>query len=188
MLRILFVIAVVVAVACCQAGQETEHQKAKEEVGKVMSIEIKSSAFQEGGIIPRKHTCDGEDVSPALSWSGVPDGTRGLALICDDPDAPMGIWVHWVIYGIPADTTDLPEAVPAERTVLESVKQGITDFRRIGYGGPCPPKGAPHRYFFKLYALDTDLALDSGITKKELLAAMEGHILAQGELMGRYGR
>jgi hypothetical protein len=188
MLRIFSILFVVAAVASCQAGQETEHQKAKEEVGKVMSIEVKSSAFEEGGIIPRKHTCDGEDLSPALSWSGVPEGTKSLALICDDPDAPMGTWVHWVIYGIPADTTGLPEAVSAEKTVLEGMKQGITDFRRIGYGGPCPPSGAPHRYFFKLYALDAELALDSGITKKQLLTAMEGHILAQGQLMGKYGR
>ena len=188
MLRIMFVLAVVAVVASCQAGEQTEHQNVKREVGKVMSIEIESSAFEEGGIIPSKHTCDGENVSPALSWSGVPEGTKSLALICDDPDAPVGTWVHWVIYGIPAETTGLPEAVPAEKTVLECAKQGITDFKRIGYRGPCPPGGAPHRYFFKLYALDTELELDSGAAKKQLLTAMEGHILAQGQLMGKYGR
>ncbi|MFQ5884955.1 MAG: YbhB/YbcL family Raf kinase inhibitor-like protein, partial [Thermoplasmata archaeon] len=106
----------------------------------------------------------------------------------DDPDAPMGTWVHWVIFGIPPGMDSLPEAVPAEKEVLEGARQGITDFRRIGYGGPCPPKGAPHRYFFKLYALDTELTLDAGTTKKELLAAMEGHILARGQLMGKYKR
>lgn len=185
MLRILFVLAVAVAVASCQGAQQTEKQKAG---GTVVSLELKSTAFEEGESIPKKNTCDGEGISPALSWSRVPEGTKSFALICDDPDAPMGTWVHWIIYGIPSGMTQLPEAVPAEKMVLDGVRQGITDSKRIGYGGPCPPRGTPHRYFFKLYALDTELDLDSGATKRQLLAAMEGHVLAQGQLIGKYGR
>lgn len=187
MLRVFPVLAVAAVVVSCQSAQETEEQKPKKE-GVEMALEVRSGAFKEGEDIPRRYTCDGEDISPALTWSGIPENARSLALICDDPDAPMGTWVHWVIFGIPPGMDSLPEAVPAEKEVLEGARQGITDFRRIGYGGPCPPKGAPHRYFFKLYALDTELTLDAGTTKKELLAAMEGHILARGQLMGKYKR
>lgn len=152
-----------------------------------MSVKLISSVFIEGETIPVKHTCDGKDVSPPLSWSGAPEGTKSFALICDDPDAPMGTWVHWVIYNIPDIVTSLPEGVPTNESVMGNVLQGITDFRRIGYGGPCPP-GGTHRYYFKIYALDTVLTLPAGATKSELLKAMEGHILAEGQLMGRYSR
>lgn len=147
-----------------------------------MAITLTSSAFTEGGTIPKKHTCDGEDVSPALSWSGLPDGTRSLALIMDDPDAPAGTWVHWVIYDLPPDLSGLQEGTQGLGV------EGTTSFRKQMYGGPCPPRGKPHRYYFKLYALDTVLGLKSGATKAELEKAMQGHILAQGQLMGRYGR
>ena len=152
-----------------------------------MSVKLISSVFNEGETIPVKYTCDGKDVSPPLSWSGAPEGTKSFALICDDPDAPMSTWVHWVIYNIPDSVTSLPEGVPTNKSVMGDVMQGITDFRRIGYGGPCPP-GGTHRYYFKIYALDTILTLQSGATKSELLKAMEGHILAEGQLMGRYKR
>ena len=152
-----------------------------------MDIQITSKAFEEGGIIPKKYTCDGSDVSPPLSWSGVPDNTRSLVLISDDPDAPIGTWVHWVIFNIPPNVHELEENIPPERELTNGAKQGITDFRRIGYGGPCPP-GGTHRYFFKLYALDTILDAEAGMTKQELLDLIEGHILAQGQLMGKYGR
>lgn len=152
-----------------------------------MSVKLISSVFKEGETIPVKHTCDGKDVSPPLSWSGAPEGTKSFALICDDPDAPMGTWVHWVIYNIPDSVTSLPEGVPTNKSVMGDALQGITDFRRIGYGGPCPP-GGTHRYYFKIYALDTILDLPAGATKGELLKAMEGHILAEGQLMGRYSR
>lgn len=155
--------------------------------GPEMEINLKSPAFAEAGMIPQKFTCDGEDISPALSWSGIPGETKSLALICDDPDAPMGTWVHWVIYNIPPDTTGLPEGVPAKENLDFGAIQGRNDFRRIGYGGPCPP-GGTHRYYFKIYALDGDLNLRAGLTKAELLKAMEGHILAQGQLMGKYRR
>lgn len=153
-----------------------------------MSIQLTSSGFAEGAAIPRKYTCDGANVSPPLKWTDAPQGTRSLALIADDPDAPAGTWVHWVLYAIPPSVTELPEGVPATEAVLDGARQGINDFRRIGYGGPCPPRGNAHRYFFKIYALDTALTLKAGATKGDLIRAMEGHILAQGQLMGTYQR
>ena len=150
-------------------------------------MELKSSVFEAGGMIPKKYTCDGPDVSPPLSWSDVPVGTKSLALIADDPDAPMGTWVHWVAWNIPANARALEEDVPKRDTLPNGMKQGTTDFRRIGYGGPCPPSGT-HRYLFKLYALDTTLNLPPGTTKKDLEKAMQGHVLAQTELMGKYAR
>ena len=152
-----------------------------------MALVITSSAFSEGEAIPNRYTCDGPDVSPDLVWSGVPEGAASLALICDDPDAPMGTWVHWVLFNIPADADGLPAEIPADAALESGARHGTNDFRRLGYGGPCPP-GGTHRYFFKLYALDTMLELDSGITKAQLLEAMEGHILAAGQLMGTYSR
>lgn len=152
-----------------------------------MAIKVMSSVFEEGGMIPRKYTCDGADVSPPLAWTGVPEAAKSLALISDDPDAPMGTWVHWVLYDLPANIKELPEAVPPDKELRTGAKQGRNDFRRIGYGGPCPP-GGTHRYYFKLYALDTVLNLPSGATKAELLKAMEGRVLAQGQLMGKYKR
>ncbi|UCF95675.1 MAG: YbhB/YbcL family Raf kinase inhibitor-like protein [Desulfobacterales bacterium] len=152
-----------------------------------MALQITSSALTEGRMIPKRYTCDGEDVSPDLACTGVPGGTQSLALICDDPDAPVGTWVHWVLFNIPADVTELPGAVPPEKTLKNGARHGINDFRRLGYGGPCPP-GGTHRYFFKLYALDTSINLESGTTKAQLLEAMEGHILAEGQLMGKYKR
>ncbi len=192
MVHVMIALALVLAVSSCQKAQESsmEVPKKTEPAGEtqVQALELRSTAFEPDSVIPKKHTCDGENVSPALSWSGVPEGTKSLALICDDPDASVGTWVHWVLYGIPAGADSLPEALPKTDEVLEGAKQGMTSFRRVGYGGPCPPKGKPHRYFFKLYALDAELELEAGITKEELLKAMEGHILAQGELMGKYGK
>lgn len=156
--------------------------------GKAMSLKIESSAFTEGGMIAGKFTCDGPDLSPAFRWSGVPEGTKSFALICDDPDAPVGIWVHWVLYDLPATVEGLPEGVATDREMGGGGRQGVNDFGRIGYGGPCPPPGKPHRYYFKLYALDGKLGLEAGATKKDLLKAAEGHILAEAQLMGRYGR
>ncbi|MBI2488022.1 MAG: YbhB/YbcL family Raf kinase inhibitor-like protein [Deltaproteobacteria bacterium] len=150
-------------------------------------IDIKSTVFEEGGMIPRQYTCDGKNVSPPLKWSFVPEGTKSLALIVDDPDAPVGVWVHWVLFDLPPDTKELNENIPAQETLTDGAKQGKNDFGKIGYGGPCPPDDT-HRYFFNLYALDVEINLQPGITKGELLKAMEGHILAQGELMGRYKR
>jgi len=153
-----------------------------------MAFQIKSAAFEANGNIPRKYTCDGPDVSPPLAWTDPPARTQSLSLIMDDPDAPVGTWVHWVLYDLPADTRTLPESVPKDRELASGAKQGVNDFRRIGYGGPCPPPGPAHRYFFKLYALDAKTNLKPGASKAELLRAMEGRILAQAELIGRYGR
>ncbi len=152
-----------------------------------MGINIESSSFQEGGMIPSKYTCDGADVSPALSWSNIPDGTKSIAIISDDPDAPMGTWVHWVLYDLPLDITNLPENTPDEKTLNNGAKQGTNDFGRIGYGGPCPP-GGTHRYYFKIYALDATLELKPGATKSQLLSAMKGRVLSEGQLMGKYKR
>jgi hypothetical protein len=152
-----------------------------------MDIKITSSAFQDGGLIPAKYTCDGADVSPPLQWDTVPEGTKSIALICDDPDAPMGTFVHWVLFNLPAETRQLAEKVPADKTLPSGARQGTSDFGRIGYGGPCPPSGT-HRYFFKIYALDTTLDLPAGARKGDLLKAMQGHILAQGQLIGKYKR
>jgi len=152
-----------------------------------MDIKMSSPAFEDGGPIPPKYTCDGEDVSPPLTWAAVPEGTASIALICDDPDAPMGTFVHWVVYNLPTDTAQLEEAVPADATLPGGAMQGTSDFGRIGYGGPCPPSGT-HRYFFKLYALDAKVDLEPRATKQQLLGVIEQHVLAQGQLIGTYKR
>ncbi len=186
MLKKLFVLLTIPAllVCCCKDSEQADTGPAG---GEKMEIKITSSAFAEGGMIPSKYTCDGADVSPPLQWDAVPEGTKSIALISDDPDAPMGTWVHWVIFGLPAETRELAENIPADETLPNGAKQGITDFGRVGYGGPCPPSGT-HRYFFKIYALDTELQIDASAGKRGLLKAMEGHILAQGQLMGKYKR
>jgi len=153
-----------------------------------MAIQITSSAFNEGNPIPKKYTCDGEDISPPLAWSGVPAGAKSLALIVDDPDAPVGTWVHWVIFGLPPTLNGLNEGIAKTPQVEGGAIQGNNDFRRPGYGGPCPPRGKQHRYFLKLYALDTSLTLKAGSSKADLEKAMRGHVLAQGQLMGTYSR
>lgn len=153
-----------------------------------MTLSISSPAFQDGERIPAKYTCQGQDISPPLKWSQVPDETQSLALIVDDPDAPSGVFTHWVIFNLPPDSRELPEAVPAASQLPSSALQGKNDFGKIGYGGPCPPPGYPHRYLFTLYALDRQLDLKAGSSKQQVLNAMEGHILAQGQLTGTYQR
>ncbi len=153
-----------------------------------MSFTISSSDFQNGAAIPKKFTCDGADVSPELSWSNAPPNTKTFALIADDPDAPAGTWTHWVLFDLPASTQSLPENVNKVDELPTGGRQGRNDFRKIGYGGPCPPPGKAHRYFFTLYALDRTLGLKPGATKQELEQTMQGHVLAQAELMGKYGR
>jgi len=151
-------------------------------------MQLTSTAFNEGGVIPSRFTCDGEDLSPQLAWSGAPAGMQALALICDDPDALAGTWVHWVLFNLPNTVTSLPEGVPPNPAVEGGASHGANSWGRIGYRGPCPP-GGTHRYFFKLYALDSQLAgLDNRSTAKDVEAAMQGHVLAQAQLMGRYQR
>ena len=179
-------LAMAFAVVACSGDEVGPAPKV--EVAVLDDIELSSIAFTEGATIPTKYTCDAEDVSPPLRWSGVPEGAKSIALIADDPDAPRGTWVHWVLFRIPPDATELAEGVPAQDELADGARHGVTDFGQRQYGGPCPPPGSPHRYLFKLYALDTQVELESGATKKDLEQAMRGHILAQGQLMGRYQR
>lgn len=150
-------------------------------------MKLESTAFSAEGMIPLKFTCDGENISPALRWQNVPAAAQSLALIVDDPDAPNRTFVHWVAYDLPIEMRSLPEQVPHGPTLQGGGTQGQNDFGDMGYGGPCPPSGT-HRYFFKLYALDISLNLNSGATKPQLEAAMSGHIVEQAELIGRYAR
>jgi Raf kinase inhibitor-like YbhB/YbcL family protein len=180
------VIALVPLLPSC--GREPKSGRAPVPEVTRMAVQLTSTAFAPGQAIPARHTCDGEDLSPPLQWSGIPDRAMSLALICDDPDAPAGTWAHWVLYGLPPATTELAEGVPASDTLPGGARQGINDFRRAGYGGPCPPRGSPHRYFFRLYALEAPLDLPPRASKQDLLRAMEGHVLGQGELMGTYRR
>lgn len=152
-----------------------------------MGLKLTSSAFAEGELIPRQYTCDGRDISPPLSWTGAPAGTKSFALICDDPDAPVGVWDHWVCFNLPPSLAGLPEAVPRTEALPGGGLHGRNSWGKLGYGGPCPPGGV-HRYFFKLYALDAELNLKAGATKKDVEKAMQGHILAESQLMGRYKR
>jgi Raf kinase inhibitor-like YbhB/YbcL family protein len=154
--------------------------------GKTMTIS--SPSFSNGGNIDKKFTCDGPDVSPQLSWTDPPEGTKSFALLVDDPDAPVGNWNHWAIWNLPADKRGLPENVSKDARLPDGSEQGRNDFPKTGYNGPCPPPGKPHRYFFKLFALDTKLELKPGSRKKDLETAMKEHILAQADWMGKYGR
>ena len=151
------------------------------------AIKLTSTAFKEGQAIPRTYTCDGVNVSPPLEWSGVPKTAKTVAIIADDPDAPAGTWVHWVLYNLPADNIGVVENLPATENLAAGGFQGKNDFEKIGYGGPCPPSGT-HRYFFKIYALDSELPLKAGATKAELMKAIEGHVVLEGQLMGTYRR
>ena len=156
-----------------------------------MSFTLETTAFAPGATIPKKYTCDGPDVSPPLAWEGAPAGTKAFAMIADDPDAPAGTWVHWVLFNIPGNTIKLAENIPKTETLkkdLDGAMQGRNDFRRVGYGGPCPPSGPAHRYFFKLYALDALLPLKAGATKQDVEQAMQGHVLQMAQLMGTYAR
>lgn len=153
-----------------------------------MELSVSSTVFREGETIPAKYTCEGEDISPPIVWGEPPDGTRSLALIVDDPDAPGGVFTHWIIFNLPADTRQLPAAVPAQPRLDSGARQGKTDFGRVGYGGPCPPPGKPHRYRFTVYALDRTLDLAAGASRSQVLGAMEGNILSRGRLTGIYER
>lgn len=152
------------------------------------AMRITSSAFAEGQPIPARFSYENSSISPALAWSDAPAETKSFALVCDDPDAPSGDWVHWVIYDIPATVSTLPEHVPAIEKLPNGARQGVNDFGRVGYGGPCPPPGKPHRYFFRLYALDANPALNHSPRKSDLIQAIRGHILAEAQLIGTYQR
>ena len=174
-------VAVVLAAAGCRGQQEEQ----REEDAK---MKLTSSAFRNEERIPEKHTGDGADVSPPLSWTDPPEETAAFVLICDDPDAPAGTWVHWVLYDVPPDIRALPEGASPRDAELRGAKQGRNSFRKLDYGGPAPPPGKPHRYFFKLYAVDRPTGLKEGATKESVMQAVDGHVLAAGELMGTYSR
>ncbi len=167
----------------------TEEQPVETEDPTVEDTDFRltSSAFQQGDPIPTIHSCDGEDTSPRLTWTNPPAGVQSFALIFDDPDAPGGTWVHWVLFNLPAETRSLPADVPPDPELASGGVHGSNSWNSIGYGGPCPP-GGEHRYFFKLYALDSVLDVEVSATKEQLLEAMEDHIVAEAELMGTYSR
>ncbi|MFA4956101.1 MAG: YbhB/YbcL family Raf kinase inhibitor-like protein [Candidatus Methanoperedens sp.] len=152
------------------------------------NISISAERFKDGETIPDIYTCKGKDISPTLSWKGIPVGTKSIALIMDDPDAPGGTFVHWVLYNVQPQTQKLPESMPFDKVLADGSIQGMTDFGRTGYGGPCPPPGKTHRYYFKIYALDSKITLVPGASKKQLENEMSGHILAKGEIVGIYKR
>jgi Raf kinase inhibitor-like YbhB/YbcL family protein len=186
--RATLLILIMVFLPSCAGGPQHAPTGSREEPkGVDVAINLTSMAFDEGGAIASRYTCDGPGVSPPLSWDSVPDGTRSLALTAYDPDAPRGTFVHWVIYDLPPETRRLPEGVPNRRTLSSGAEQGVNGAGDIGYTGPCPPRGT-HRYFFKIYALDTKLDLGGGATAGRLSDAMEGHVLAEGRLMGTYRR
>ncbi len=182
----LMILMSLVLLGCATRPQPVVQSPAEVKENK-MEIKLTSAAFKEGQPIPRQYTCDGVDVSPPLEWAGVPKTARTVAIICDDPDAPAGTWVHWVLYNLPAENIGLVESLPTTENLKAGGFQGQNDFGKIGYGGPCPPSGT-HRYFFKIYALDSELPLKAGATKADLEKAMEGHIVSQGQLMGTYRR
>jgi Raf kinase inhibitor-like YbhB/YbcL family protein len=183
------VIAFCCVLARAAAGAQGAARKAK---GGKMELKVSSPAFAAGAYIPAKHACGGADVSPELRWEGAPAGTVSFAVIMDDPDAPPGTWVHWVLFNIPGAAKGLPEGVDKVEELSDGSRHGacwgVDEFSRTGYYGPCPPPGKPHRYFFKVYALDRRLDLKAGADKTALLKAMKGHILAAGEIMGLYRR
>jgi hypothetical protein len=152
------------------------------------SLTFNSIAFENGGPIPEKYTCDGEDVSPGLSWGGAPEGTESFTLIVDDPDAPGRTFTHWVVYNLPRSLAGLEEGMEAFEIIKTGASQGKNDFGQVGYGGPCPPPGKPHRYRFHLYALDAALDVPGGVSKGAVLAALKGHVLAEAEVVGTYRR
>jgi Raf kinase inhibitor-like YbhB/YbcL family protein len=154
----------------------------------MVTISIKSDAFAEGERIPTKYTCSGEDISPALSWGNPPAGTESLALICDDPDCPTGLFTHWMLVNIPPDRRGLPEGVKKSPALEDGSIHGANSFGKLGYNGPCPPPGKPHRYYYHIYALDIQLKLRSPADRRAVDAAMKGHVLATGEYMGVFSR
>ena len=177
------------ALAACSGAEKagkTPLPATTEEVP-AMTLELTSTAFSEGQPIPARYTCTGEDISPPLAWRGAPPGTQSFALIMDDPDAPGRTWVHWVVFNLPASATGLPAAIRSDGDLPGEAVHGQNSWRRNDYGGPCPPSGT-HRYFFKVYALDTALDLARGATKEQVLTALAGHVLAEGQLMGTYRR
>ncbi len=183
-------LVIILFVSSCQGRsfEKKNTNKVLKGEKKMIDLHLRSPAFENKGRIPKKYTADGEDISPPLEWDKPPSNTKSLVIICDDPDAPVGVWDHWILFNIPPTTTSLPEGIPQKAELDKGMKHGRNSWGRSAYGGPSPPPGKPHRYFFKIYALDVKLNLPHGTPKKKILQSMEGHILATGELMGTYGR
>jgi Raf kinase inhibitor-like YbhB/YbcL family protein len=175
-------LALVAVCACAPVARDPSFGEA------TVAFALSSSAFQPGATIPRQHTCDGADQSPELSWSDTPAGTKSLALIVEDPDAPGGTFVHWVVFNLPPQPMEIPAGVSHQTVLDNGARQGRNDFRRVGYGGPCPPRGPAHHYYFRLYALDAPLEVTPGATASEVRSAAQGHTLGQADLAGMYGR
>jgi Raf kinase inhibitor-like YbhB/YbcL family protein len=182
------VLALTFAAALLAAGLWWATSRSDPPGANAIAFPIASVSFANGGDIPKKFTCDGGDVSPELSWTQPPAGAQSFALIADDPDAPIGTFVHWVIFDMPPTASALSEGVGKMDELPDGSRQGQNDFDKMGYGGPCPPSGKTHRYFFKLYALDRKLGLKAGASKREVEKAMDGHILGKAEYVGKYGR
>lgn len=182
MKQVLFLALPIVLLCSCQGSRTPSSVTSG-----AKKMDVTSTAFKEGGDIPRQYTCDGDDISPPLAWTGTPSDTKSLVVIADDPDAPSGTWVHWVVYHLPPTVQSLAEKTPPDQILANGARQGTNDFGKIGYGGPCPPSGT-HRYFFKVYALNTTLDLPPGRKKADVEKAMQGHVLTDGQLMGRYSR
>lgn len=169
-------------------GKTSAARDAGPRKGAAMGFAIESTAWRAGETIPKKFTCDGADVSPPLEWKSAPAGTQSFSLVAEDPDAPSGLFTHWMIYDLPANATSLAENQPRQKELGNGARQGRNSFGKVGYGGPCPPPGPAHRYFFRLYALNGKLELAPGASREQFNRAIAGHILAQAEYMGRYGR
>jgi len=180
--------ALAAVVAACAGKHEQDRPKTGNQTQPGAKLEVASAAFENGQPIPSKHTCDGQDLSPPLKWSGAPQSTKSFAIICEDPDAPGGTWTHWVLYNLPGDVTELSEGTPRSASSVRGALQGNNDFGRAGYGGPCPPPGAAHHYAFKVFALDSSLDPIANVTKQQLEQAMQSHIVGQGTLVGTYSR
>jgi Raf kinase inhibitor-like YbhB/YbcL family protein len=183
--KFLFLLQISFLIYGCGSRDESDSTKTD---GNVMNIKITSSAFQDSSVIPLKYACEGDNISPPLSWTGIPNGTKSLAIICDDPDAPMGIWTHWIIYNIPPDKTNFDESIHTDVKLADGSIQGANDFGDIGYSGPCPPAGYPHRYYFTIYALDVMLSLKDKATRSDIDDAIQNHILGKGQLIGTFSR
>ncbi len=193
MRKVSFGWAIFLAVTLLAAGGQAQPAKATKSEKKKPAFQMGTTSFADGHMMSDKYTCQGANISPEIHWKGAPLKTKTFALICEDPDAPTQTWVHWVIYNIPITkditkpTYELTEGMPKDDVQSNGIMQGSNDFKKIGYDGPCPPKGLPHRYYFELYAVDSVLPVSAGFTKSELMKAMKGHILAQTQIMGLFG-
>jgi Raf kinase inhibitor-like YbhB/YbcL family protein len=185
---LLSILILLIVFGIAPASAQNEQSSNRVDGRAVMMIQLSTSSFTPGAVIPKKFTCSGADISPELSWSAPPAGTKSWALVVDDPDAPAGTWNHWLLYNLPPSIHELPENQPRTPELANGALQGKNDFGKTGYNGPCPPPGKPHRYFFRLYALDTKLDLKAGADRGTLAQAIKGHVVGEGELMGTFGR